>query len=84
MIRELEEVDRGRDVFAAVRLEARLVRTRDDSVLWSGSARLERAVPEGTMSAIVAMLSRLAAEAVAQLADEARVALASPAASAVR
>jgi hypothetical protein len=36
------------------------------------------------MSAIVTMLSRLAAEAVAQLADQARVALASPAASAVR
>jgi hypothetical protein len=84
MIRELEEVDRDQEVFAAVRLEARLVRTSDDSVLWSGSARLERAVPEGSMSAIVTMLSRLAAEAVAQLADQARVALASPAASAVR
>ena len=84
MIRELEEVDRGRDVFAAVRLEARLVRTSDDSVLWSGSARLERPVPAGTMPAIVATLSQLAAEAIAQLADEARIALARPAASAVR
>jgi hypothetical protein len=84
MIRELEEVDRGRQVFAAVRLEARLVRTSDDSVLWSGSARLEQPVPEGSMPAIVAMLSRLAAEAIAQLADEARLALARPAASAVR
>src|ERR1051326_8241883 len=39
VVRELEEVDRGSRVYAAVRFDARLVRARDDSVLWSGNAR---------------------------------------------
>jgi hypothetical protein len=82
-VRELEEVDRGKDVFAAVRFDARLVRARDDSVLWSGSVRLERPVPEGTMPAIVEMLSVLAADAIKQLQDGVRATLARPAASAV-
>lgn len=72
LVREFEEVDRGSRVFAAVRLEARLVRSADDSVLWSGTVRLEEPVPEATMPAIVAALSRVSAEAVGQLADEAR------------
>ena len=84
LVRELEEVDRGKDVFAAVRLDARLVRAGDDSVLWSGSVRLERPVPQGTMPAIVETLSQLAAEAVTQLMDGARQALPAAAASAVR
>jgi ABC-type uncharacterized transport system auxiliary subunit len=84
VVRELEEVDRGRAVFAAVQLDARLVRAKDDSVVWSGSARLERPVPKPTMPAIVAALSQLAAEAVTRLADEARGALARSAASAGR
>lgn len=82
LIRELEEVDRGRQVFAAVRLDARLVRARDDSVLWTGSVGLERRVPEGTMPAIVDALSRLSADAINQLLDEARAALVRSAASA--
>jgi len=84
LVRELEEVDRGQQVFAVVRLDARVVRARDDSVLWSGSARLERPVPEGTMPAIVDALSQLSAEAILQLQDSARASLAGPAASAVR
>ena len=84
LVRELEEVDRGRQVFAAVRLEARLVRARDDSVIWSGGARLERLVPEGTMPAIVTTLSQLSVEVIAQLQESARAALVAPAASAVR
>ena len=83
LVRELEEVDRGKEVFAAVRLDARLVRARDDSVLWSGSARVERPVPQGTMPAIVEALSALAADAITQLQDAARASLVSPAASAV-
>ena len=83
LVRELEEVDRGQQVFAAVRLDARLVRSRDDSVIWAGSARLERAVPEGTMPAIVDALSVLAAQVITQLQDSARVALGVSAASAV-
>jgi cholesterol transport system auxiliary component len=81
-VRELEEVDRGRQVFAAVRLDARLVRSRDDSVLWAGTARLEKLVPEGTMPAIVAAISDLAAQVITQLQDSARVALGGPAGSA--
>lgn len=84
LVRELEEVDRGNQVFAVVRLDARLIRARDDSVLWSGSARLERLVPEGTMPAIVAMLSQLSVEVITQLQESARASLYSPAASAVR
>lgn len=80
-VRELEEVDRGRNVYAAIQLDARIVRAADDSVVWSGTTRLERAVPEGTMPAIVLMLSQLAAEGVTQLVEAARPTLA--AASAV-
>jgi len=83
LVRELEEVDRGKEVFAAVRLDARLVRARDDSVLWSGSARVERPVPQGTMPAIVEALSAVVADAITQLQDAARASLVSPAASAV-
>lgn len=74
-VRELEEVDRGKQVWASVRLEARIVRTADESVVWSGSAGLERRVPEGTMPAIVDALSSLSTQAMAQLADDARAAL---------
>jgi len=84
LVRELEEVDRGQHVYAVVRLDARIVRAKDDSVLWSGSARLERPVPQGTMPAIVDALSQLASDAILQLQDSARTALAAPAASAAR
>lgn len=84
LVRELEEVDRGSHVYAAVRLDARVVRARDDSVLWAGSARLERLVPEGTMPAIVSTLSQLSIEVITQLQESARAALFGPAASAVR
>lgn len=75
LVREFEEVDRDRQVFAAVQLEARLVRAADDSVVWSGNVRLEDPVPQPTMPAIVDALSRLAADAVGRLADEARASL---------
>ncbi|HKO17009.1 MAG TPA: ABC-type transport auxiliary lipoprotein family protein [Gemmatimonadaceae bacterium] len=81
---ELEEVDRGSQVFAAVRLDARLVRSSDDSVLWSGTRHFERAVPQGSMPAIVETLSTLVTQAVTELAAAARTALAESAASAAR
>lgn len=84
LVRELEEVDRGQQVFAVVRFDARLLRAKDDSVLWAGSARLERLVPEATMPAIVAMLSQLSAEVITQLQESARTSVFGPAASAVR
>ena len=84
LVRELEEVDRGNHVYAVVRLDARLVRAKDDSILWSGSARLERPVPAGTMPAIVDALSQLATEAILQWQESARATLSSPAASAAR
>ena len=84
LVRELEEVDRGNQVFAVVRFDARVIRAKDDSVLWSGSARAERLVPEATMPAIVEALSRLSTDVIVQLQDSARAALVRPPASAVR
>lgn len=78
VVRELEEVDRASEVYAAVRLDARLVRARDDSIMWVGSARLERKVPSPTMPSIVDALSRLTTEAILQLVDGARATLAHP------
>ncbi len=72
LVRQFEEVDRGQQVFAAVALDGRLVRARDDSVLWSGTVRLERPVPSANMPGIVGALSSLTAEAVSELADQAR------------
>ena len=77
-VREFEEVDRGTRVFAAVALDARIVRAAGDSVLWTGSARVERPVDQPTMPAIVRTLSDLTAEVIAQLADSARAALRVP------
>lgn len=74
-VREFDEVDRGRTVSAAVRIDASLVRTADDSVVWSGSARREAPVANPTMDAIVRSLSALATESVASLVSEADAAL---------
>ena len=83
IVRELEEVDRGHNVSVAVRLDVRLVRATDDSVLWMSSARLERPVATPTMTNIVNTLSGASVEVITRLADEARAALAREAASAV-
>lgn len=74
-VREFEEVDRGKDVSAAVSMDAALLRTADDSVLWTGSVHLERPVGEPTMAAVVTTLSALATEAVQRLATSADSAL---------
>ena len=78
-VREFEEVDRGKQVFVAVRIDASIVRTRDDSVVWSGSAGRERPVAAGTeMSAIVRTLSIAAASVIEELLDRAEQDLARP------
>jgi hypothetical protein len=76
-VREFEEVNRGNTVLAAVALDVRILRSTDDSVVWSGSQRLERVVPppNTTMDPIVNALSALAVEVVANLIDSARVSL---------
>jgi hypothetical protein len=76
VVREFEEVDRGAAVSVAVRLDARLERIADDSLLWSGSARAEAPVGRSTdMTAVVDSLSSLASRAVASLARDASPAL---------
>ena len=74
-VREFEEIDRGNDVFIAVNLEASLVRVEDDSILWSGAARVERAIPAGTMEGSVAGLSAATDEVVFALLDSAKVSI---------
>lgn len=74
-VREFEEIDRGNDVFVAVSLEASLVRIEDDSIVWSGAARVERPVPGGTMEGIIAGLSAATDEVVFALLDSARVSI---------
>ena len=77
-IREFEEVDRGSQVMAAVRLDARIVRVSDDSILWSGTSHIERAARAPNMPGIVQTLSEIAAEAVPVLVTRARAELKSP------
>lgn len=74
-VREFEEIGRGNDVFVAVNLEASLVRIEDDSIVWSGGARVERPVPGGTMDGIIAGLSAATDEVVFALLDSARVSI---------
>jgi hypothetical protein len=74
-VREFEEIDRGNDVFVAVNLEASLIRIEDDSIVWSGAARVERPVPDGTMEGIIAGLSAAPDEVVFALLDSARVSI---------
>src|SRR5688500_7151844 len=77
---EFEEVNRGRQVLAAVHLEADLVRSANDSVVWSGSERVERAVPEPTdsMPRVVETLSALTGEVIARLIERAYTEVSAP------
>lgn len=74
-VREFEEIDRGNDVFVAVNLEASLIRIENDSIVWSGGARVERRVPDGTMEGIIAGLSGATDEVLFALLDSARVSI---------
>ena len=66
-VREFEEVNVGQNVSVAVRIDARLTRTLDDSLIWNGSARLEKPIPNPTMENIVAGLSDAAIEVINKL-----------------
>lgn len=83
-VREFEEVNRGRELSAAVRIDVALLRTADDSVLWTGSARREAPVAEPTMGAVVRTLSTLATDAVTELVAGADSALRTRSAAAAR
>ena len=82
-VREFEEIDRPPRVYAAVRLDIRIIRNADNAVVWTGTVRREREVIDSkSMPAIVRTLSGLAAEAVAALAGDAHTVLGTPAVSA--
>lgn len=71
-VSEFEEVNRDGRLLVAVRIDAAIVRTRDDSVVWSGSAGREHAVVGGTdMPAIVRSLSAVSADVITELLDRA-------------
>lgn len=74
-VREFEEIDRGKDVFVAVSLEASLIRVENDSIVWSGGTRVERSVPDGTMDGIITQLSAATDEVVFALLDSARMSI---------
>ena len=78
-VREFEEVNRGNTLLVAVRIDATIVRTRDDSVVWSGSAGRERPVVGGTdMPTVVRTLSEAAAGVIGQLLERAEHDLSRP------
>jgi uncharacterized lipoprotein YmbA len=85
-VRELEVVDRGRNVLAAVHLEVEIIRTANDSVVWKGSERIERPVPPPTssMPRVVETLSAITTDVVKTLIERARTDLGSPAAGTAR
>jgi ABC-type uncharacterized transport system auxiliary subunit len=70
-VREFEEVVRNDSVLVAVSLDAQLVRTADDSVLWSGARRVERPARSADMPGIVATMSEVAADVIASLVQDA-------------
>lgn len=72
VVRNFDEVGRGDTVYAAVHLEGQLIRTANDSVVWSGAASRERRVVRADMPGIVEALSALAHEVISELVAEAR------------
>jgi uncharacterized lipoprotein YmbA len=84
-VREFEEVDRGNRVLVAVHLEAQIVLSATDSVVWSGSHRVERAVTEPTtsMERVVEGLSAATADVLSVLIQRARAELSGRAAASV-
>jgi uncharacterized lipoprotein YmbA len=85
-VREFEEVNRAREVLAAVTLDVEIVRSADDSIIWRGSERIERAVPEPTksMTRVVETLSGITNDALTRLIERARTDLGTPTASSSR
>jgi len=85
-VREFQEGDRGQQVLAAVRLDVEIIRSANDSVVWRGSERIERAVPEPTnsMKRVVETLSGITGDVLRGLIDRARTDLGTPAAGTAR
>ena len=85
-VREFEEVDRGQQVLAAVRLDVEIIRSANDSVVWRASERIERPVPEPTnsMKRVVETLSAMTGDILKRLIDRARTDLGTPAAGTAR
>jgi uncharacterized lipoprotein YmbA len=85
-VREFEEVNRGNRVLVAVHLEAQIVLAANDSIVWTGSHRIERAVPEPTneMERVVETLSAVTADVLAALIQRARTELGAPTAESAR
>ena len=79
-VRELEEVNRDRQVLAAVHLDVEIVRNANDSVVWKGSERMERPVPPPTnsMTRVVETLSALTGDVLFRLIARARADLGVP------
>jgi uncharacterized lipoprotein YmbA len=79
-VREFEEVNRGREVLAAVHFEVEIIRTANDSVVWKGAERMERAVPPPTnsMTRVVETLSALTGDVLSRLIARARTDLGVP------
>jgi ABC-type uncharacterized transport system auxiliary subunit len=73
-VKEFEEVNRDNRVYASVKLEARLLRTADDSIIWRGERSAERPVPDPTMSNIVDEISTAARQVMRELALDAKTA----------
>ena len=80
VVREFDEVGRGQAVFAVVQLDAQLIRSADDSVLWSGSQRAEVAVSRPTMAGVIDGLSTAAMIVISRLVAGAQRALHPPSA----
>ena len=77
---EFEEVNRDGRLLVAVRIDVAIVRTRDDSVVWTGSVGRERGVTGGAdMPAIVRSLSALGSDVIAELLERASRDLGRPA-----
>ena len=79
-VRHFEEVNRGAEVSVAVHVDAAIVRSADDSVLWSGGAHAERALGQTRdMEVVVGAMSELAQETIGRLIQEASAAVRRPA-----
>lgn len=65
----LEEQDRGPSVSVRVAVEAELLKSKTDAVVWTGRAERERPVPRKDVSSVVEEMNRATQEVIGQLAD---------------
>ena len=73
-VRQFEEVNRADRVSVSVHLEARLMRTVDDSIIWIGERSAELPVPQPSMTNIVDSLSAAARQVMRELVSDAKTA----------